>query len=469
MKMQLLVLSLVLAIAPLARAEQASFLYKDRDALQARADLIQQAKREILMEYFSVTDDNVSNGLITLLCDASKRGVKVRVLLDDLSSKVKGSTMEATKDICKDKFGNTNIQFRLFNPWWDLTSIHDIMNRTHEKVLAVDGEVMITGGRNLDGKYFGLDKVRNFKDLDIIIGGEVVKTTRNYFIKIWNKMDIVKSKRRYQLDKELLSQTCEKMWVNACDTRIENLETLLTEDLINAKKMLRAKMASIRSGKNVIKINTGKDWLAGSKSVSNVRLLTSSPDKNIDMSNKGISDELYTLFENAKKSVLILSPYLIPTKRAEKLFRDLIARGVTVTVITNSLKSTDNLFAQAGFKVSKKPMIEMGVELYEYNLHDTAHAKAAVIDDEIVLIGTYNMDPRSAQINRELGLVINDPDSGLAHDLTKIINRFKSESLLVGMHGKERNLHLQNKDVSSIKKGTVEIISPAVPLIRNQL
>lgn len=469
MKLQAMTLLLLAGFSTTAFAEKARFLYDDKEALQARADLIQQAKKEILVEYFSVTDDDVSTGGIALLCDASRRGVKVRILLDALSSKVKDTTIAATQQDCKDKNQQTNIEFRLFNPI-DIQSIHDITKRVHDKMLVVDGKVMIMGGRNVDAKYFGLDKKRNFKDLDILIGGKIVQRARQYYIELWDKEDIVKKSWHDKFQREKFIAACEMVNGPDCERHVDEVYAVFKRDVKTSVQRLRGVTKTMREGRGYIKWNTGKDWLGDAKEVNGVRMLANATNMNVGSQNRMISDDLYSLFKQAKRKVLILSPYLIPTKRAKALFEELRNRGVSITIITNSLKSTDNLFAQAGYQTAKNTMIEMGIELYEYDLVHTTHAKTAVIDDEIALIGTYNLDPRSSKLNREIGLVIKDKmGSGIAGELTKIINKFKAQSLLVGKDGQKMNLQRQNSDVGVIKKGAVKTLEFSVPLIKHQL
>lgn len=471
MKSLILGLALIAGFSTIAKAETARFLYFDKDALQTRVDLIQQAKSEILVEYFAVTDDDISTSGISLLCEAARRGVKVKVLLDALSSHVKDTTMAATKFNCKDKAGNINFEFRTFNPI-DIKSIHDILYRTHDKMLIADGKIMITGGRNVDNKYFGMNPKRNFKDLDILITGNVVTTARNYYLALWDKKDIVKQVDLDKFNPQKLEEKCHYAFDVYCKILMRKYYERNVKQYNAATARMDGLIQRMKKGQSSIVYNSGTNHFKNLKEVNGVKFLHTSPVKNVGSKNMDISNELYNLFSKAQRKVLILSPYLIPTKRAKAMFEELTRRGVHITIITNSLKSTDNLFAQAGFKNAKNYMIEMGIELYEYNLVDTTHAKTAVIDDEIALIGTYNMDPRSSQINREIGIVIKDTTgSGITQDLTNIIEKFKKESLLVGINGKKVNEDLVDAEVGIIKKGAVKVIEQAVhlPPVKKQL
>ncbi len=452
-------------------AEQALFLYDDKEAIQARADLIEQAKREIVVEYFAVTEDDVSIGGISLLCAASKRGVKVKILLDAFASHVKDETIQATYMACKDKNGITNIEFKKFNPL-KLSTVHKVLNRDHEKLLAADDDVMILGGRNVDAKYFGLDKKRNFKDLDIMLKGDVVKTATHHFDNLWAHNDLVHPADMWQFETSKIGQFCNPSdeQYDSCMRSDFYRHDYAMKGVAKAVKRMEGIYQKIVNGKGAVTLSTGNNWFKNAKEVNNVSFLANDSKKEVDEENMHISDGIYEVVKNAKRKVLILSPYLIPTKRARELFTDLVNRGVQITIITNSLKSTDNLFAQAGYKKYKNEMIELGIELYEYDLVHTTHAKTAVIDDEVVMIGTYNLDSRSAIINREIGIVIQDTmNSGLGLELTEIINKFRDESILVGKDKKHMNQEKQNESVGILKKGATGTLQLVVPFIEKQL
>jgi putative cardiolipin synthase len=289
-----------------------------------------------------------------------------------------------------------------------------------------------------------------------------------YYKELWDKDDVVKKPNLEKFNFEKLINGCEGNPDHYMCQKYLNEEIKISKrELAEISLRMDKLIAAMKAGKMHVKYNNDKNWFQDARTVSNIRLLSNSTKANVSKNSHQISDELYSIFSKAQHSVLILSPYLIPNERVSKMFKTLINRGVTIKIITNSLKSTDNLFAQAGFKAAKQEMIDMGIELYEYNLVHTTHAKTAVVDGEISLIGTFNLDPRSSQINREIGIVVKDANVGA--DLTKIINHFKSESLLVGYRGEEVNIDFQNEGVGSLKKGAVKLIEQVIPLIKDQL
>jgi phosphatidylserine/phosphatidylglycerophosphate/cardiolipin synthase-like enzyme len=457
---------LLILSSSFARAERAYILDSDQEALQARMDLIQQAKKEILVEYFSVTDDNTATTAIAQLCQASKRGVKVRVLMDALSHWVKDVTVAAAYQTCRDANGNLNIEFRLFNPG-NLLQPSTLLYRDHGKMLNIDGEKMITGGRNVAGKYFGLDKERNFIDIDILIEGPVAAKARTYFDRLWNNSTNVKPFSLHEYDAEKLDEECDYNDENA---QCEYNKQQRREDIKKSAERFNKLLVHPESGLNFSLAQSSHDWLQRAKRVTGARFVSNLADREVGEKNQVISTEIYKAMSKAKKNILILSPYLIPTPRLRHLFEELRSRGVKITIVTNSLKSTDNILAQAGYRDSKDEMIALGIELYEFNIVHTTHAKATVIDDKTVWIGTYNLDPRSEKINREVGIIIEDQEnSGIAKDLTGIIEKFKKNSLLVGKNGVPQNLELQNKDVGTFKKSLVKILEQGATLYKDQL
>lgn len=183
-----------------------------------------------------------------------------------------------------------------------------------------------------------------------------------------------------------------------------------------------------------------------------------------------MSSDLLEMVSGALYEVNIVSPYLIPTPELIEAFKKLIANNVRIRIITNSLKSTDNLLAQAGYREVKPLLIKMGVELYEYNGPDTIHAKTALIDNRTSFIGTYNIDPRSAFINREIGVIVSDTENtGYSKELARIIDDFRQNSTLVGKDGVAHNQELEMQGVSRFRRAILRSITFILPWIRNQL
>lgn len=471
--MKVFLVLLCLVIGSYAHADRIKLLANDHDALQARVDIVQQAQSEILAEYYSVWNDDQSVGGFALLLEAAKRGIKVKIIMDAISNTVPKSFFTTMMENGKDALGNVNVEIKLYNP--PNLNLFKLPHRDHSKMLIVDGKVMITGGRNIGDKYFGLNKKRNFSDLDVILDGKAVTQARENFLETFNGKLVKDASRTRDLPSKVAVRICRP---SSTTDNVENCE--------RRKKMLLKRYHEsfnrIESNYNdimedtpdsVVKPNTGTDWLADVDDGAEIKFLSQDPHKLVSKKTANLTYALYDLLGSAKRDINILSPYLIPTKEMSELFQELIDRGVRIRVVTNSLLSTDNLFAQAGYLNSKKKMIDMGIELYECNGPNTCHGKAMVVDDSITFVGTYNLDPRSAYVNREIGIVIlSSPNNEVAKELDSVIEKFRQNSLLVGKDGKTQNEKEQKNRYKSIGKGkrsmlrTLRIIAP---LIKHQI
>lgn len=448
-------------------AEQARFLVSDQDAIQARVDVIQQAEKEILVEYFSVWNDDQSLGGMALLLQAARKGIKVKVILDSLSSKVPPALFAGLIDKSKDASGTKNLEIKVYNP--ASLNLKELTHRDHAKMLIVDGKILITGGRNVGDKYFGINQKRNFNDLDVLVKGRVVSSARDNFLENWNS-PVTVSPAMYNFTQDQLEPI-------ACAGRedFENCQSAQKYAELKVKSEMERIQKTYtdiitKQDDDIVQSETHKDWFGNSYTLYHVRFLSHNAKDLVTPETAYLSQDLLALLMSAKEDVNIVSPYLIPTDHMMQAFGYLLAKGVRVRVITNSIKSTDNLFAQAGYRSAKDTLVKMGVEIYEYKGPDTIHAKTAIIDHQKILIGTYNMDPRSAFLNREIGLIILDLDQvGMAKEHEAIIEHFRSKSVLVAKGGKEYNQEWQSEGVSTFKKSLLKSLMFVMPLIKSQI
>lgn len=461
------IFSLLLVASNLATADEMRLLRADSDALQARVDIVQEAKKEILVEYYSVWNDNQAIGGMALLIDAAKKGIKVRVILDALSTTVPKKTFAALLALANDNEVSQNLEIREYNPL--SINLFKATHRDHSKMLITDGETLITGGRNIGDKYFGVNRRRNFSDLDLMAKGNVANLARENFLTTWNSPAVKTLK--------LGNYSPERLRANHCETFV-NDENCEIKRVSSLKKFNEEKARILKVKNDVMTYHegdlvvpySGNDWFKDAYVINDVKFMSHGAENLVTKETAYLNEDLLSAVANAKEDVNIISPYLMPTPNLMKVFKDLRSRNVKIRIITNSMNSTDNLFAQAGYREMKQELIALGLEIYEYNGPDTIHAKTAVIDNRVVLIGTYNIDPRSAFINREIGVIINDEHStGLASDLTRIIEGFREKSTIVGKDGTPYNQDIEMKGVSKKKQALLKVISKLLPLIRNQL
>lgn len=385
-------------------------------SLVTRAWLCEYAEKTIDIQYFIFSTDNVGLIACDYLVRAADRGVKVRILVDDIM-------VDAGIHEILSLDSHENIEIRIYNPGCNLgksifgklkklgEDFKGFNQRMHNKTFTVDGKVVITGGRNIADEYFDYDHEFNFRDRDVLFLGKEVAAVQNSFEKFWNDSickpvtDLVEdteddfsSPSRY----ELLHQY-------ACDPK-------------NFWPQVRERIQKLPKAFKHIRETEGLVW------TNNITFISDNPGKNREKGFGGITtDSLISLVRNAKTSVDIQSPYLITTELGLNLFRETVKRGVKVRILTNSLASNDNLEAFSGYKGCRNQLLEAGVRIFEFRpdaaerykvmtgeiqqkLNYTPvfglHAKSMVIDGSTTVIGTFNLDPRSANLNTECITVI---------------------------------------------------------------
>jgi putative cardiolipin synthase len=184
-------------------------------------------------------------------------------------------------------------------------------------------------------------------------------------------------------------------------------------------------------------------------------------------SGPGVADALIELLDNAKERVVIESPYLVPTRQFRHSLQRALERGVEVRILTNSLFSTDNILPQAGYVGKRRWLVQQGVELWEYYGPESLHAKTAVLDGSLAVVGSFNLDPRSQRLNTELIVVIDDP--AWAAELTKSMDDHLANSTQIGSDGRPMGYDERYPKASCRKKLTLQIMRLFAPLIRGQL
>ncbi|MCP4321803.1 MAG: phospholipase D family protein [Psychromonas sp.] len=390
-------------------------LEQSTEALLTRAWLTEYAEKTIDVQYFIFSTDNIGLIASDYLIQAADRGVKVRILVDDIMIDARGDELLLLD-------AHENLSVRIYNPMANLgknifqkvgnlvTDFHGFNQRMHNKTFTVDGKVSITGGRNIADEYFGYDHAFNFRDRDVLLIGGEVKTVQHSFNEFWSNSLSV------PVD-QLVKQTYKKpsydpLHQYACDP--DNFLPEIREQIYNMPETIK----SIQNGNELF-------WL------DNIEYVSDKPGKNEQnkfLAGGGLSTQrLIELSKSAKQSITIQTPYLITTKLSENLFKELIDNGVRIKILTNSLASNDNFEAFNGYQRVRNSLLKIGVEIYEFKpdaqirkkviskeIHRqlkntpifTLHAKSMVIDDNITVIATFNLDPRSANLNTESITVI---------------------------------------------------------------
>jgi phosphatidylserine/phosphatidylglycerophosphate/cardiolipin synthase-like enzyme len=389
-------------------------------SMVARAWLTEYAEKTIDIQYFIFSTDNVGLIACDYLVRAADRGVKIRILVDDIM-------VDADIQDILTFNSHKNITVKIYNPGVNLgknifnklhkfsTDFRTANQRMHNKTFIVDDKVVITGGRNIADEYFDYDHEYNFRDRDILLIGKESKKVNTSFNKFWNS----------SLSKNVNSVVKEKSKNMYVTNKFDNLHNYACNPA-NFWPQIRERIASLPATFKIIQKSGDLIWL------DSISFISDEPGKN-DGSNGlaggGISTTaLIKLVKNAKSTIDIQTPYLITTDLTKNLFKEAVKRGVKIRILTNSLASTDNVEAFSSYQTDRKKLLKTGIRIFEFK-PDAAertkimtgelqeklnhkpifglHAKSMVIDKHTTVIGTFNLDPRSANLNTECFVVVN--------------------------------------------------------------
>ena len=339
--------------------------------------------------------DALSDAGLALARAASWRGCDVKIIIDSKFNRV----LPAVAGYLMTQ----GVQIKVYHPFswahlsWTTRWLHD-------KGLSIDGEKLVRGGRNVEDSYFGGGPKHNYIDRDAYLEGKVVRDSDAYYDELWNSNQVswLEMKhfdaRQYEEGRKIMDDAVDKME--------------------QSKKW---------------KLNTGNDWGRGLADVGPVYFLHDPVGRKAHEA--GIAESLRDIVRQGHKSILMESPYLIPTPEFLREIRAAQARGVTnFDIITNSMGSTDGTLAQAGYQADKQTLLQAGVHLWEFKGPQTLHAKSASIDGRWALIGSFNLDPRSQHLNMETVVAVENPR--LAVELAQDINAHKLDSWQLGPNGR---------------------------------
>jgi phosphatidylserine/phosphatidylglycerophosphate/cardiolipin synthase-like enzyme len=408
--------------AQLTKGKTGVYTMEEGDlSMIARAWLCESAEKTIDIQYFIFSADNVGLIAADYLIRAADRGVQVRVIVDDIM-------VEADADELLALDAHPNLSIKIYNPTANIgknlpeklfsltTNFRGFNQRMHNKTFIVDGQVMITGGRNMADEYFDYDHEYNFRDRDVLLIGKSCQDAQRSFNLFWNDT----------LSAPITKIANEKDFMPNPEASYAYLHQYACNPL-NFWPQVREKIKMVPIAFQTIQDSGDLVWVDSLSFISDI------PGKNKGDQGLGGSgvctDSLISLIKSAKQSVCIQSPYLITTERSQQLFKEAIERGVDVRILTNSLCSTDNLEAFSGYQRERETLLNIGIKIYEFK-PDAAirfkimtgalqkeigykpifglHAKSVVIDKAIAVVGTFNLDPRSANLNTECIAVIHD-------------------------------------------------------------
>jgi putative cardiolipin synthase len=358
-----------------------------------------------------------------VLLDAADRGVRVRLLVDDLDARAKNDGFAALA-------AHPHIEVRLFNPWATRNgklsqagesafSFERINRRMHNKSWIADNRIAVVGGRNVGDEYFGAGQDVNFVDLDFAMLGPVVREVSYTFDRFWN------SSSAYPM--EVLAPE----GVN--DDALIKLRNTLAGRAADARD---SPYATALRGEDLLERMAGGGWPL--QWASKYEFVSDDPDKvtmkKRDVRRTHVGVSLVPMLQSARARVAIISPYFVPGKEVTEGFSRMAAAGRSVRVLTNSLVANDVAAVHGGYSRYRKALLEGGVQLWELkptgspgnssvfgSSGASLHTKAFVVDGERLFVGSYNLDPRSTWLNCEQGVIVED--AVLARELEALFER----------------------------------------------
>ncbi len=396
-------------------------------ALMTRAAMADLAERSIDAQYYVYQPDAAGAFLLERLIAAAERGVRVRLLLDDY--------MLGFEDVALAKLvdAHPQIEIRVFNPFpnrvrWTrplqlALALDRLGTRMHNKVFVADGQKAVIGGRNIGDHYFEAQETSNFRDVDVLASGPIVREIGRQFDDYWNSplavpvaaFGVTLSERWGERERSELARLASEPQGPHAQYALRKQE--FTERLLEgASDLVWASATSIAERPVREASNAGKTARSQSE----------------------ISRTLADVRNGVQKEIVIVMAYYVPGRRGVEIMADLVARGVKVRILTNSLASTDVVAVHAGYAPYRTALLGAGVELHEFRADaerpaprdhvmrrastDSAlHAKVIVYDRRTIWIGSANADPRSRRLNTETGLLIDSEE--LAERLVKGLER----------------------------------------------
>lgn len=375
------------------------------DALAARLVLAEKAEQSIDAQYYQVTNDLVSQGFFDVLLRAADRGVHVRLLIDDVFTRGYDAGLAGMDS-------HPNFSIRVFNPFRrrkariidGLTSFSRVNRRMHNKSFTVDRVITLIGGRNIADEYYGAGENVNFGDLDVVGIGALVDDVTDMFESFWNH------------ESAATLRDFAKMPDDA------------GAELARIRVMLEASRSDVGKSPYATAVRSRFfEYMEADKSPftwAPYTLLADTPGKSRKSEAAqaaSIKNPLRESLLAARNELLIISPYFVPRKSGIRAFAELQKRGVDVTIVTNSLAANNQPAVHAGYAPCRKPLLKSGVKIYEVradadvpgaeivavdDAKATLHTKAFIVDRSEWFIGSFNFDPRSADINTEMGVII---------------------------------------------------------------
>jgi len=387
----------------------------DVEAFRVRLDLAREAGRSLDLQYYYWKSDVTGKLLAREILAAADRGVRVRLMLDDINSMGLDSTYLALNT-------HPQIEVRLFNPSRSRTSptrrgielvvrYFSATRRMHNKCWIADGRVAIVGGRNVGDAYFGASTGTSFSDIDLLIAGRAVADAETIFDAYWNSDATLPVTSLHRIRRGKLAKLRYRLAQHSASyhasSYIRHIDQRFKSSMVQELKTLH--------------------W------VDKAEVIADPPEKakaiRVD---QWIGNRIFQLMDEARHELLLSSPYFIPGPDGLSLLRKVKDRGVSTSIVTNSLAATDVMLVHSAYAKYRLVLIESGISLFEQkpslgrtkislfgSRTASLHTKACVADRRISFVGSFNLDPRSKSINTEMGIILESET--ISNDLAQLL------------------------------------------------
>jgi cardiolipin synthase C len=383
----------------------ARLISNDLEALAIRLQVIGSAESTLDLQYYYWLRDMAGRLVAQAVITAADRGVKVRLLLDDLNANGLDRSFAALNE-------HPNISVRLFNPLRfrknsfarlvSLIATYVTANRRmHNKCMVVDNKLAIVGGRNIGNSYFGIDGGTNFYDLDLLLSGTAAAETASVFDAYWVSKGSIQASR-------LIGRSTNKL---------KKLRKRMDEEAASPQALKL--LGKIREEGYLVSRDT-------TQTVAHIEVAADPPEKAVMAETEHwLSPRIESLIASAQHEILILSPYFIPGRWGSELLEELAARGIKVQILTNCLAATDVVVAHSSYARYRRRLVSAGIKMFEQpakirhsrmrifgSRKATLHTKCILVDRSKGFVGSFNFDPRSKSINTEMGVFFEDDRLG---------------------------------------------------------
>ncbi|WP_408098911.1 phospholipase D-like domain-containing protein [Peredibacter sp. HCB2-198] len=367
MRVIILLLTILLWSLQALSKDEVGLLISRNESHLTRAELIRRETKELRLNTFTFNVDDFGKETLGLLAEAAERGVKVRLTIDGFEG-----TLPKNYAILR-ALEASGVEVKLFNPVF--RKILSINNRNHQKSL-IGSDFMILGDRNMTGDYFKLRSPQNYIGMDVLVKGKEVINARNHYDEIFNSDQMMRHAGIALKDAELEAAKVElARWKEDA------------QQIVSPRKALEAGNLDV---------------------TNNIKYIADRSDGKWSKKPYALHFNIVEMIDDAKKTLDFMNPYVLLTPETKKAVERAIQRGVKVRVLSNSAATTDSHLMGMAWEFQKQKLVGMGVEVHELKPGHFLHAKTIVKDLDEVFVGSFNLDPRSQNINLENGVFIKD-------------------------------------------------------------